>query len=363
MSIPVAAAAKAVTAILTDEKARRTVGWIVVAILSPIIVLVALFCSILSGTSEHNNSILRLCFYGGSIPADFPAEYQACIMDMQESFARLDQHIAEINSISAEGTSLDPIRVKACFYAMYFGAANPTEDEIRSFADCFVTYDERTTPDGSDGGTGNDEIESEVPEEETDIVATPISDIDIVWSNILTTMGDTVTEEHRSNADSIYNLILYGSTTGPDGWIPGADVPFFSVDGFCSPVGSGWASRVTSEFGYRSDPFTGEMRGHTGIDIGVPTGTPIRAALPGTVTISQYNAGGYGYYILIDHGGGMETLYAHCSKLLAQVGNSVDAGDIIALSGSTGRSTGPHLHFEVRIDGQRINPRYYLPTV
>ena len=166
-----------------------------------------------------------------------------------------------------------------------------------------------------------------------------------------------MTEEHRSNADSIYNLVRYGSSTGTEEWIPGAEVPFIGADGFCSPIGSGWESRVTSEFGYRRDPFTGETRGHTGIDIAVPTGTPVRAALPGVVTTATYNAGGYGYYVMIDHGNGMVTLYAHCSKLVARVGSTVQAGDIVSLSGSTGRSTGPHLHFEVRINGQRVNPR------
>ena len=116
------------------------------------------------------------------------------------------------------------------------------------------------------------------------------------------------------------------------------------------------------EFGYRSDPFTGQTKGHTGIDIAVPTGTPVRAALPGVVTKATYNAGGYGYYVMIDHGNGMVTLYAHNSKLLVSVGDTVEAGDTVSLSGSTGRSTGPHLHFEVRVNGQRVNPRSYLPT-
>lgn len=176
-----------------------------------------------------------------------------------------------------------------------------------------------------------------------------------------TVTGLTISAEQKNNADSIYNLVLYGSSTGMEGWIPGAEVPYIGADGFCSPIGSGWQSRVTSEFGYRSDPFTGETRGHTGMDLSVPTGTPIRAALPGTVTVSQYNSS-YGYYVMIDHGNGLSTLYAHNSKLLVRVGQTVEAGDIVSLSGSTGRSTGPHLHFEVRVNGERTNPRYYLPT-
>ena len=182
-----------------------------------------------------------------------------------------------------------------------------------------------------------------------------------IYERISHAIGVEVTADHQANADSIYHLILYGSPSGESGgWFPGADVPFIGVDGFCSPIGAGWESVVTSEFGYRNDPFTGETRGHTGMDLAVPTGTPIRAALPGTVTVSQYNSS-YGYYVIIDHGNGLSTLYGHNSRLLAQVGQTVEAGDIISLSGSTGRSTGPHLHFEVRVNGERTNPRYYLP--
>ena len=166
---------------------------------------------------------------------------------------------------------------------------------------------------------------------------------------------------HDQYTYCIYNLVRYGIAGGSEGWIPGADVPFIGADGFCSPIGSGWESRVTSEFGNRIDPITGKRKGHTGMDLAVPTGTPIRAALGGTVTVSKYNAGGYGYYVCIDHGNGLVTLYGHCSQLLARVGQTVQAGDIIALSGSTGRSTGPHLHFEVRVNGERTNPRAYLP--
>ena len=158
----------------------------------------------------------------------------------------------------------------------------------------------------------------------------------------------------------IYNLIRYGAAGGGSGFA-GSDVSFIGADGFCSPIGEHWRNVVTSEFGNRRDPFTGERRGHTGMDLAVPTGTSVRAALPGTVTVSTYNQGGYGYYVMIDHGNGLSTLYGHNSQLLARVGQTVEAGDVIALSGSTGRSTGPHLHFEVRINGERTNPRSYLP--
>ena len=344
--------AKAAAIILTDEKAQKAVGWTLVAILSPLILLIAFLCSLGSGATEHNITAVELCFYDTiGIPAETPEEYRLCIEAMRASFAQLDIAIAAINENTEEETSLDDIRVKAIFYALYFGAGS--HRDAQSFADCFVTWEERIRTVLVEGSDPPEETE------ETYSVAIPIEDLGTVWQNIAA-MGVAPAAEQRSNADSIYNLIRYGAAGGGSGF-DGSDVPFIGADGFCSPIGENWRNVVTSEFGYRRDPFTGERRGHTGMDLAVPTGTSVRAALPGTVTVSTYNQGGYGYYVMIDHGSGLSTLYGHNSQLLARVGQTVEAGDVIALSGSTGRSTGPHLHFEVRINGERTNPRSYLP--
>ncbi|MFN6946066.1 MAG: peptidoglycan DD-metalloendopeptidase family protein [Cytophagaceae bacterium] len=106
----------------------------------------------------------------------------------------------------------------------------------------------------------------------------------------------------------------------------------------------------TSEFGIR------HSRWHYGIDLKLTTGDPVLASFDGIVRINRYDAGGYGNYVLIRHYNGMETLYGHLSKSNVKVGDYVRAGDIIGLGGSTGRSTGPHLHFEVRYEGNAINP-------
>ena len=125
------------------------------------------------------------------------------------------------------------------------------------------------------------------------------------------------------------------------------------------PVGS---ARISSTFGPRTHPVTGEVgKVHTGVDFAVPQGTNIHAADSGTVIVAEwYN--GYGNCVIIDHGGGMWTLYGHIREggLKVKVGDSVSKGDVIAESGSTGRSTGPHLHFEVRIDGKAVDPMPYL---
>ena len=111
------------------------------------------------------------------------------------------------------------------------------------------------------------------------------------------------------------------------------------------------AGTITSPQGYRTDPFTGKVSYHNGTDISAPEGTPILAAADGTVTIANATdswGGSYGYYVKIDHGGGLTTLYAHCSNICVTVGQQVLAGQVVAYVGQTGRATGPHLHFEVQ---------------
>lgn len=114
---------------------------------------------------------------------------------------------------------------------------------------------------------------------------------------------------------------------------------------------------ITSRFGSKESIRTSA---HKGIDIGAPNGTPIYAAADGTVTYASYNSGGYGNLVIISHGNGIETYYGHCSKLYVKKGQSVSAGDNIAAVGSTGRSTGNHLHFEIRQNGSQINPQKYV---
>ncbi|MBY0009495.1 murein hydrolase activator EnvC family protein [Paenibacillus typhae] len=128
---------------------------------------------------------------------------------------------------------------------------------------------------------------------------------------------------------------------------------------FLLPVGS---ARISSGYGKRTHPVTGEVgKMHTGVDFAVPQGTSIHAADSGTVLVAEWWSG-YGYCVIIDHGGGVWTLYGHIREggLRVSAGDKVDRGQVIAESGSTGRSTGPHLHFEVRVDGKTVDPMPYL---
>lgn len=118
--------------------------------------------------------------------------------------------------------------------------------------------------------------------------------------------------------------------------------------------------RFTSGFGWRRDPVRGTTKFHSGVDIANERGTAIYSVAPGVVTRSGTSSG-YGRVIEIDHGFGVSTKYAHCTTLRVRVGERVERGDYIATMGSTGKSTGPHLHFELRIDGNAVDPLKYLP--
>ena len=123
-----------------------------------------------------------------------------------------------------------------------------------------------------------------------------------------------------------------------------------------SPIDAAYNS---SSYGWRIDPFNGNKAFHEGLDFTANTGTAIRAAADGIV-LSAEQGGAYGNIVKIEHGAGLETRYAHASKLLVKAGERVVKGQIVAQVGSTGRSTGPHLHYEIRLNGASLDPRKYL---
>ena len=118
-------------------------------------------------------------------------------------------------------------------------------------------------------------------------------------------------------------------------------------------------ARMSSGYGMRNHPVLRKRKNHNGVDLAAPSGTPIYATADGTVERANY-FGSYGNYIQIGHGNAIETRYAHLSRIIVADGQEVRKGDLIGYVGSTGRSTGPHLHYEVRIDGKAVDPRPFM---
>ena len=163
-----------------------------------------------------------------------------------------------------------------------------------------------------------------------------------------------------SDTDPLWEQLLGSHSTGAGGIIS-PDTGWEGTGIFQWPLPEDFP--ITSYFGNRKDPFTGEPSYHDGTDIAAPAGTPILAAADGTVEIANSTdawGDGYGYYVKIRHNGSLETLYAHCSSLCVSAGQKVKQGEVIAYVGTTGNSTGNHLHFEVRVDGQKTDALAYF---
>jgi len=118
--------------------------------------------------------------------------------------------------------------------------------------------------------------------------------------------------------------------------------------------------RLMSAFAQRTDPFSGEGAFHRGVDISAPTGTMVHSTADGVVIQAEMVSGGYGRLVIVDHGNGLQTYYAHLSKISVHAGQELRCGDLVGLVGSSGRTTAPHLHFEVRTSGSPVNPSRFL---
>ena len=201
MAVSAAAVAKAAAMLLTNEKTRKGLGWILVAIFSPVILLIALLCSLGSGGAEHNNYSVEACFYGAEFSAEVPAEFRYHIEEMRSAFSLLDSAVSSANGQMDSGNSLDPIRVKAVFYALCFGDDAPSTRAANSFVECFYTTETRTRTVEvtlEDGTTST--------EEEEYTVAVPVS-LSQAYANLEAHLGRAITEDDKSNIDHIYTMI------------------------------------------------------------------------------------------------------------------------------------------------------------
>lgn len=201
MAIPAAAVAKAAAMLLTNEKTRKGLGWILVAIFSPVILLIALLCSLGSGGAEHNNYSVEACFYGAEFSAEVPAEFRYHIEEMRSAFSLLDSAVSSANGQMDSGNSLDPIRVKAVFYALCFGEDAPSRRAANRFVECFYTWETRTRTVDVENDDG-----TVTSTEEEYTVAVPVS-LYQAYANLEAELGRTITEDDKSNINHIYSMI------------------------------------------------------------------------------------------------------------------------------------------------------------
>ena len=200
MAVTAGMIAKAAATVLSNEKLRKRAGWGMVAVLSPVILLIAVLCSIGTGGADHNNQAVAAAFYGTSYSTEVPMAFRSHIEDMRTAFSLLDSAVASVNGRTEGGNSLDPIRVKAVFYALCFGDDAPSRRAANRFVECFYNWETRTR---------TVEVESEdgtVTSTEEYSVAVPVS-LHQAYANLEAELGRTITEDDKSNINHIYTMI------------------------------------------------------------------------------------------------------------------------------------------------------------
>ena len=205
-----AIAARVAAALLTSEKGRKGVGFLLVVIFAPVILIAAILCSTTSGGADHNNSAVEASFYGVTYSEDVPNEFRNHIAEMQTAFSLLDSAVAEANANMTDGNRLDPIQVKAIFYALCFGENAPSQRAADRFVDCFFITEQRTR-------TVLVELEdgSVIEQEEPYTATVPLS-LAAAYENLAAKLGRAVTDEDKENAAHIYTMIA-GNANGSDG--------------------------------------------------------------------------------------------------------------------------------------------------
>ena len=312
LSAAAAAALKKIAATAaTDKKVGKTVlgiiGVVLVALVTPILAIIAIF--------------------QGGAQLDFTAlKAQA----HSEQLANFEQVMLAIeDEIDAQGLSIDPLRAQIIFLCALQGREKE-DDFYTKYISCFA--------DGQD-----------------------------VFLGVSEAFGVTFSAEEIEKIERLVGMAREAQT-GPSNGVHNRIVALTANDetplpegAFSSPLhGQDWKPLVSSGFGMRIHPISGERKFHSGLDLSLPEGTKIYAAQAGKVLIVGNDSDGYGRYCVLYHGGGIATLYAHCSKILVSEGQAVTTETVIARSGNTGATTGAHLHYEVVEQGKPVSPTKYL---
>jgi len=319
----VAAAVKAAVAVVTDKKLRKIVGGIILGVIIIIVAPIAI--------------LLGIGDVGSSIDWQSPEMQQHIYDNMtDEQKSRLqafaDTMDAIDNEITAQGLDVEPIKAQVIFLCT-LRDRDVTDTLYSDFVSCFA------------GG----------------------ADDETVFANLADKFGVTLTAEEKETILKMCESAIASATVPPTafhigiGALLASDDTPLNPDPFTSPFkGLDWKAAVSSNYGNRKDPFTGEKSKHSGMDLQADAGTPIYPIKSGVVLFVRNDEDGYGKHLAINHGGKQVSIYAHCSEILVAEGDEVDTDTMIAKVGSTGRSTGDHLHLEIIIDGNPKNPKKYL---
>ncbi|MDR0851759.1 MAG: M23 family metallopeptidase [Clostridiales Family XIII bacterium] len=315
-------AAKAAVMVATDKRLRKIALWVIMIALCLLIMPIIIILGAFQVGSQLDFNTLGIT---GSMTANLSPELRAQVDHINSVMDSLKSAAGE----NAPGA--DFLLIQIVYLCAFYGAEGQSSTFYDDFTGCFAEGDAFANLAEVFGWSLSAQDVSDI----MSLYAKAASSSQLPPTSIHGTVGDLTAE--------------YGGS--------------LSAGGFSSPLGArDYKSLISSGYGSRDDPFTGEKNTpHTGIDIAVPAGTDVYPVMEGKVILSVTGNSGYGNYVVVAHGGGYASLYGHLSQILVQPGNMVTRDMVIAKSGNSGKSTGPHLHLEIIIDGQPVDPMRYLP--
>lgn len=347
-----AKALKILTTLLSSEKGRKTLKSILLFTIAPIITLMLLIVIFGKALGSHNQEMMGFLFDNSTLQSELPNEFDSFFNSLKSTFNEIDDEIKKLDNLKKP---LDSIYIKALLMNLVIDneldlTSNPLN--VSEYLKCFY------------------QTETNQADEE---IIVPISDTSLILNNCSSFFNINLTSK-KETINELYLVALTGRNQELDNYVPMdtllkdhylvSENTGFVGNNFTSPFLDNWRKYVTSEFGPR-DPIVlpdGTMTSsyHSGIDLARALATSVLAVQKGKVVLVRYTNVGLGFFTVIDHGGGIFSVYGHLSKIHVYENEVVDQGQIIGEVGSTGNSTGPHLHLEIIVHKQRVNPRNYL---
>lgn len=356
-------AAKALITLLKSEKGKKVIKSILFILLTPLILIIFVIVSLGGGMKEHNHHVIDMLFDEETITlsSSVPEDFKNVIYKLSDFFKQIDNHINALDNV--QGRFDDTFIKSIILFDILENEDTSSLDNINVDSYIKIFYDEKLEEVEDEETKELNEVNFIVPIKSTE---ESLERAEVFFDKDFSSKKEELMEIYHVALTGINKALDEGAplhTLLEDAYKASEKTPYLGGE-FGPLFNESWENYVTSEYGPR-EPIklsdgTYTSNFHNGIDFAKPKGTPIYAPTNGTVVLVRYTSSGFGFYAVVDHGGGIFTLYAHMSRIHVEENDILFEGDTIGEVGTTGASTGNHLHFEVIENRARVNPRRYL---
>lgn len=356
--------------LITNKKNRESLGKILLILTMPFLLL-SVFCTTAAqAATDHNHAVISYVFFGGELPLTMPTEYVSFLSAFRTNFHSVEKEIEQYTEEIVEG-KFDLEMMNIIVFSLYIDQDSDKINQLSvpEYVRCFM--DRELIVEEQEPILDEDGIVIEEPEPIEYYEVTVLNDKNTVYSRVTALTGISV-QSKEPIIQEVYRFLHDVGEASDAGSLSALLANAFEISAqteyvggeFGSPFADGWKQKVSSEFGSRSPIVlpdgTVTQSFHNGLDMAASKGTDILAVQEGTIVLVQKSNVGLGTYCVLDHGGGIFSVYGHTSNIVVFEGQHVSKGEKIAEVGMTGYATGNHLHLEVIEDRRCVNPRRYL---